>query len=58
MLALALAYAVSAGNSGGPLLDSGGAMIGINTAIYSQSGAVRYCLGTACQDRAAVAATT
>ena len=28
----------AAGNSGGPLLDSGGAMIGINTAIYSQSG--------------------
>jgi S1-C subfamily serine protease len=28
-----------AGNSGGPLLDSGGCLIGINTAIYSPSGA-------------------
>ena len=27
-----------AGNSGGPLLDSAGALIGINTAIYSPSG--------------------
>lgn len=27
------------GNSGGPLLDSGGCLIGINTAIYSPSGA-------------------
>jgi S1-C subfamily serine protease len=26
------------GNSGGPLIDSSGAMIGINTAIYSSSG--------------------
>ena len=32
------APAPRAGNSGGPLLDSGGAMIGINTAIYSPSG--------------------
>ena len=28
----------SKGNSGGPLIDSSGAMIGINTAIYSSSG--------------------
>jgi hypothetical protein len=28
-----------AGNSGGPLLDSSGCLIGINTAIYSPSGA-------------------
>lgn len=31
--------AYAAGNSGGPLLDSGGCLIGINTAIYSPSGA-------------------
>lgn len=30
---------VSAGNSGGPLLDSSGRLIGMNTAIYSPSGA-------------------
>ena len=31
--------AVNPGNSGGPLLDSSGRLIGINTAIYSPSGA-------------------
>lgn len=31
--------AVNPGNSGGPLLDSSGLLIGINTAIYSPSGA-------------------
>jgi S1-C subfamily serine protease len=30
--------AVNPGNSGGPLLDSAGRLIGINTAIYSPSG--------------------
>ena len=30
---------VFAGNSGGPLLDSTGKLIGMNTAIYSPSGA-------------------
>jgi S1-C subfamily serine protease len=34
-----MAHYVLAGNSGGPLLDSGGCLIGINTAIYSPSGA-------------------
>lgn len=29
---------INPGNSGGPLLDSNGDMIGVNTAIYSQSG--------------------
>ncbi len=29
----------STGNSGGPLIDSGGCLIGINTAIYSPTGA-------------------
>jgi len=31
--------AINVGNSGGPLLDSGGRLIGVNTAIYSPSGA-------------------
>ncbi len=31
--------AINPGNSGGPLLDSAGLLIGINTAIYSPSGA-------------------
>ncbi len=31
--------AINPGNSGGPLLDSRGNLIGMNTAIYSQSGA-------------------
>ncbi len=30
--------AINPGNSGGPLLDSAGRLVGINTAIYSQSG--------------------
>lgn len=30
---------INPGNSGGPLLDSAGRLIGLNTAIYSQSGA-------------------
>lgn len=30
--------AINPGNSGGPLLDSAGRLIGMNTAIYSQSG--------------------
>ncbi len=34
--------AINPGNSGGPLLDSAGRLIGINTAIYSPSGAYRY----------------
>jgi S1-C subfamily serine protease len=31
--------AINPGNSGGPLLDSSGRLIGMNTAIYSPSGA-------------------
>ena len=31
--------AINPGNSGGPLLDSAGRLIGVNTLIYSQSGA-------------------
>ena len=31
--------AINPGNSGGPLLDSSGRLIGLNTAIYSESGA-------------------
>jgi S1-C subfamily serine protease len=31
--------AINTGNSGGPLLDSSGKLIGMNTAIYSPSGA-------------------
>jgi S1-C subfamily serine protease len=31
--------AINPGNSGGPLLDSAGRLIGMNTAIYSKSGA-------------------
>jgi S1-C subfamily serine protease len=33
--------ATKPGNSSGPLLDSAGRMIGINTAIYSPSGGAR-----------------
>merc|ERR1712151_336463 len=31
--------AINPGNSGGPLLDSSGRLVGVNTAIYSPSGA-------------------
>ena len=31
--------AINPGNSGGPLLDSSGCLVGVNTAIYSPSGA-------------------
>jgi len=33
--------AISSGNSGGPLLDSGGRLVGINTASYTRSGTGR-----------------
>jgi S1-C subfamily serine protease len=32
---------VYAGNSGGPLLDSGGRMVGVNTATFSKQGSGR-----------------
>ncbi len=39
MLTLFDMYSINPGNSGGPLLNSSGKLIGMNTSIYSPSGA-------------------